>query len=580
MGDLISSGTSVDKRSKELTILEECVINIEALSASPLHNAAGKPDTTSPSRFSDHLENEKCYLKRESNLVLVKESFLQEFFRDMANSVSLPGSKFIGKQSQPAFHTYFWIFVHCIALHFSFSHIIAEYYNYQTPYLLRTKINNLTLVSEVPFPAITICLPDSIHDGYDYAGSLEKCFLCNTTEDDKCTYNEMCTFEETASIAIASLMCLSGNYNRISDIPWFVFEQSNQSPLSSKEFSNFAENLVPQCDISVSQERYTKDNKFVNVHYHESGCYGNGYQHFMSNRGICFTINGLKHEDMYKEHTILSLPVKPGSEFRENYVGKEFRTNLYSAGNLDGSVRTVPAAVTKDHIIKIAISDRQNEINTAFCRPDKQSLSTFSFIIHSPTEIPVLYENDFVLETGEAKEILVTPELLFTDWGPAMDACVDWDQRELAMFKEYSENNCDQECIANCSLEHCGCVPYYLPRHNTSVKVCFSTCILEIPCDCGCLPDCTSLSYSIEVINKKGNSSDLGLLYIKYKTKGFHASLRTGKTTFLQFVAYSLGILGVFNGFSFMVAAELFYFLSFKLWHSVKTYFKYNNRTS
>lgn len=135
-----------------------------------------------------------------------------------------------------------------------------------------------------------------------------------------------------------------------------------------------------------------------------------------------------------------------------------------------------------------------------------------------------------------------------------------------------------QHFAGQTKLLHCACVPYYLPRHNTSVKVCFSKCIWTSPCDCECVADCELLSYSFEVNNKKENSSDLGLLYMSFKNKGFYPTVLAGKTTSTQLMAYCFKIVGVFNGFNnVMVFAEFFCYLTFKLWYSMKMYVKHNS---
>lgn len=86
-------------------------------------------------------------------------------------------------------------------------------------------------------------------------------------------------------------------------------------------------------------------------------------------------------------------------------------------------------------------------------------------------------------------------------------------------MQTYSQHNCYLECIANYSLNVCGCVKFSLPRDDDT-PICGVTnviCYTNIENElwehagseyssihaCNCLPACTSTSYDAEISEGK-----------------------------------------------------------------------------
>ncbi|XP_054278982.1 uncharacterized protein LOC128997370 [Macrosteles quadrilineatus] len=497
-----------------------------------------------------------------------EDSFARSYFRQMMMSISMPGLKFIGERHKSWFHAYMWILFHAIALLISSIYIKEEYHNWQRSPVVRTISNNLTYVNEIPFPAISICLAPSLNNSYDYNGNLEKCFFCNSTgQTGECDFNSVCDFDEKATLAFASSICRNSSNGQLSGNPWFVFEEEIQSFLKNDEYSRFSKKVFPMCEFMITRERKAHDSTYKIMQYYDLSCYENVFQHFISGSGMCFTINGLKHEDIYKETTVLSLPLKRGSCTGHGYRGANF--TLENMIYFNGNNETIPAYMSDDHVITFRISERRQ--GKYFCNPNKQDVGRFA--IHNPVDVPFIFENKLMIAEGEGLHIRVIPELVTTEADlenhlPTARGCYYSHERGLSMFKYYSERNCEAECVANCSLQMCGCVPYFLPRHNSSVNVCLSLCSRARSCDCQCLPDCTSLTYEFESLKVYGKDYT-GILYISFKKSGFYSTLRVSFTNLAQFMAYCFGIVGVFNGFSIMMFCEVFYFFTFKLWESV-----------
>ncbi len=100
-------------------------------------------------------------------------------------------------------------------------------------------------------------------------------------------------------------------------------------------------------------------------------------------------------------------------------------------------------------------------------------------------------------------------------------------------MKAYTQRNCQFECIENTTLDLCNCVPFYMPR-NDSTPICGEGniwCYVHIETEvwekaetsavnvCNCLPACTSISYAAEISQTKYE------FHIYEKAFGFPASL-------------------------------------------------------
>lgn len=82
-------------------------------------------------------------------------------------------------------------------------------------------------------------------------------------------------------------------------------------------------------------------------------------------------------------------------------------------------------------------------------------------------------------------------------------------------MKAYTQQNCFSECIANYTLEYCGCVKFSSPRDDDTPicgvfnVLCYTNIEMTLWEDagstdafintCNCLPACTSISYDVQM---------------------------------------------------------------------------------
>ncbi|XP_054284345.1 pickpocket protein 11-like [Macrosteles quadrilineatus] len=157
-------------------------------------------------------------------------------------------------------------------------------------------------------------------------------------------------------------------------------------------------------------------------------------------------------------------------------------------------------------------------------------------------------------------------------YSPQQRGCYFTHERKLAMFKFYTKNNCEIECAIMFTINDCGCSPMLYPRPNDSVKVCVADCLNPRLHDCGCLPECNSLQYEYTTTEIPysniliRNRTFLGGVEISFRDNSIHTNARYSITSTKEFLAYSLGVLGAFLGFSVTCVWQLVYLFVARLW--------------
>lgn len=92
----------------------------------------------------------------------------------------------------------------------------------------------------------------------------------------------------------------------------------------------------------------------------------------------------------------------------------------------------------------------------------------YKLFLHTPGD--VLKANDISIRIPFSEEIQISihPKLITTSDGlrkysPKQRHCFFYSERQLHFFKFYSQSNCKAECLANYTLQQCGCVKFNMP---------------------------------------------------------------------------------------------------------------------
>ncbi|XP_031340949.1 pickpocket protein 28-like [Photinus pyralis] len=239
-----------------------------------------------------------------------------------------------------------------------------------------------------------------------------------------------------------------------------------------------------------------------------------------------------------------------------------------------------------------------------------ECIQGFKVALHHPSELPNM-DKHFRLPLNHAVFVGVKPSLTVStellDYSPKARKCYFFSEKYLASYKLYTQQNCLYECLANYTLEHCGCIPFYFAAIDIEAEICGpgrSQCVKESklkylkneensnPEDqCDCLPSCTSLSYEVEtsqsdwrwqkamdvikrpqLANVSLNSMYLSKLTVFYKDQQFLNCRRIEMYGFLDFFSNIGGLLGLLIGFSVTSAIEIVYFLTLRIICNIKRY--------
>lgn len=105
--------------------------------------------------------------------------------------------------------------------------------------------------------------------------------------------------------------------------------------------------------------------------------------------------------------------------------------------------------------------DKSNE----FC---SELAHGFRVSLHTPDEIPRLPDDFIFVPIEQDVYISVKPNMIATSiglYGYSSDerGCYFKSERRLRFFKSYNQENCELECLANATIDACGCVKFSMP---------------------------------------------------------------------------------------------------------------------
>ncbi|KAL7013166.1 hypothetical protein ACKWTF_015228 [Chironomus riparius] len=266
------------------------------------------------------------------------------------------------------------------------------------------------------------------------------------------------------------------------------------------------------------------------------------------------------------------------SEF--NYT-RNITTKSENSTRIPKSIK-YPINFNKDDQVKFSIK--------LFPSPATQvSCIKQSFIIHTSDDLPTFnVRMDFMaFDSGAAIDVIVTPKVIRTDeylkrLKPIERECYFYGEKSLKYFKKYSQKNCEVECLANITMDTCGCVDFNQPFSNPN-KLCLniskadSTCNSNLKRDlytfidfspeqnCSCLPLCNSISYNIKYYTKHESGGNETTINVRMNTDDIVLFRRYQQFTFSDVVSYVGGLLGLFAGISMLSIVEFFYFFTIRL---------------
>lgn len=226
--------------------------------------------------------------------------------------------------------------------------------------------------------------------------------------------------------------------------------------------------------------------------------------HVFTFNGFCATFNQLDFEEIFtdkihEDFKVYSHGRRSNWTLARGYDNPE-KPNLYPVQMSYSSTNTFNA---------ILIQNKENIDDQ--CRPFRRG---FEIYFHMPNEILTPFAQSINLNNVnknnqiqfKAYSFKMSPDM--KTYSVENRQCYFNGERNLQFFKTYTENNCQIECMANQTLEKCGCAKYHMPR-GKDTRVCNgndSACILKVDADhdanidyysCDCYTPCTDLKYEL-----------------------------------------------------------------------------------
>lgn len=97
----------------------------------------------------------------------------------------------------------------------------------------------------------------------------------------------------------------------------------------------------------------------------------------------------------------------------------------------------------------------------------------YKIALHMPNDLPPIWNSYHHISPGKSVHFTIDPNMITTSsdvrkHSPIIRQCYFTSERKLRFFRTYSQRNCELECMANFTLEKCGCVNFSMISENNS----------------------------------------------------------------------------------------------------------------
>ncbi|XP_070498708.1 uncharacterized protein [Chironomus tepperi] len=167
------------------------------------------------------------------------------------------------------------------------------------------------------------------------------------------------------------------------------------------------------------------------------------------------------------------------------------------------------------------------------------------------------------------------------DVDPDERLCYLPNEYNLKFLKTYTKVNCEHECLAQMTLDTCGCVQFFMIRNETT-RICGiadEKCFLNIENEfeslkfpCKCYDACETIDYDVKMISAGGGSDEAeqrvhfrqsqnALIKFQFAVDSVYAMSKRKSYSFIDYFSFIGGLLGLFTGFSVICGVEVIYYL-------------------
>ncbi|EDW80549.1 uncharacterized protein Dwil_GK11507 [Drosophila willistoni] len=525
-------------------------------------------------------------------------------YHDYCSHTSIHGVQYLGEHPRPIREKVFWLCVFVASIYCCSTLINNAYTKWTETPVIVSFAEKSTPVWNIPFPAVTICsetkrILKPKGNGTSYRSLYNQ--FNEYMQQSRIFKPENITPSELEEFRTLLHVCNSQIVDQ--DMPLIAGDDL--------DYLNVLERMLPPFERYFFYcrwlSRFNECDKF--------------FTKTLTEEGICYTFNGLRPTDIYREdtyqyHIEKQMETKAWNSTRAKHLPWSLETGYPPTSDVETYPARVLSAGARSGIF-MALQSFKQEVDYA-CRGPVQG---FKVILHAPDDVPQVSKQFVRIPMGKEVLIAVKPSMITTSSGiaeydPLRRQCFLSHERSLRFFKVYTESNCQLECLVNFTLTRCGCVKFSMPR-DMNMPVCGEDKIycydraerellvrefqrvralnmasdgdqIGVETACNCMPACTSLAYNTEIsqanfdldemLLAEGDTefmqeypgSQMSRLSIYFKQSQFITSKRSELYGITDFLANCGGIFGLFMGFSILSMVEMWYHFTLRFWSNWK----------
>lgn len=495
------------------------------------------------------------------------------YFSQYCGATSIHGMQYLGERGRYMIEKIVWFLIILTVATCSTILVMKTYRKWVTSPVIVSFATSEYSISEIPFPAVTICpVVKSDVEKFNFTDAyIKKLFRI-----------ELPPVEEEAyrSLSLICPISLRGPTSPTGD-DLFVNDSTVSKLLK----------VFPDIDAEGISDLKWRGKLLDPNEY---------FSFTFTSEGICYSFNMLDSGDIIKNPEEYTIQTE-----RKSHDVREWSLDRgYSTSDLGDSypMRTFVSGALGGFVFD-SMTTKRKDLDY-LCQ---ESVQGYKVVLHHPAEWPNL-DRHFRVPLNTAVDVGIKPRVTgvsptLKNYDPKRRKCYFTDERQLAYFRNYTQNNCLQECLSNYTLRTCGCLGFYMPK-DKDTPICglgSLHCLHQSKIDylkhdkatCFCLPSCTSLEYDIEMsvtdwdwhraINvmravTQRNATvgfeevHLSRLSIFFQDIQFLSAERNELYGVVDLLSSIGGLLGLFIGISITSFIEVIYFGTLRLLCNLKKY--------
>lgn len=484
---------------------------------------------------------------------LSHELTLKKVLCEFCETTSIHGVRYLGRRRIHWLERIWWIVAVSVSIFFCAKLLERTWYKKSISPVIITIDNEATQISDIPFPTITIC--SNLIDNRFYLNNSRILELSDVNNYENITI-EKCTIQKHSAVA------------NFCDLIEPYLDQF-------KEFNNFTfdPHILPLLEAMTP-----------NLLAHHSYCSLEGsafhncdifFDRIVTDLGLCHTFNHLDSNNIYNFNILSDDFPKVNTKINESLTNWNILNTF-----------TYPYRMKNSGIgLKMKLTVPLNK--SKFDGQCRNNFDGFKMQIHSAEEVPHMKKHFIHIPYDHDIQITVNPKIVNTvqnlidNYGPKQRKCINDNENQLMFFKKYTQQNCRLEDLANQVKQQCGCVLFWMPRHN-GTNICHFNkqfkCVIyaakysiHANSTSQCLPACYSIDYDADISTSKlldGEMYDEQIrrvtISIVFKEQQYFASMRSELYGTMDFIAACGGILSLFMGISILNLIEVIYFATLR----------------